>query len=334
MKFPFFPLTSLSTDFSLRSVRTLSLAAFACAAGASSTLGCSVCGCSLSSDWAAQGYTTTPGLDASVRFEYFEQSDLRSDTNSVNRTAYAFPNDQEIQQRTLNRNTWLDLNYVADSSWAISVAAPWHDRFHTTIAAGDTDISTSRASGLGDVRLLARWQDVKPSGSFGLQFGLKLPTGRFDQNFSNGPQAGGPLDRGLQLGTGTTDVIAGVSWFARPATELGTFAQATLQQPLAARAGFLPSTSLTLSGGVRWLNTSRFTPQLQLNLKTEGREHGAEADTPNSGGTLAYLSPGVTAEISTTSNAFVFVQLPVYQRVNGLQLEPRWLLSVGLRFKL
>jgi len=28
------------------------------------------------------------------------------------------------------------------------------------------------------------------------------------------------------------------------------------------------------------------------------------------------------------------VQLPVYQHVNGLQLEPRWLLSVGVRWKL
>jgi hypothetical protein len=110
--------------------------------------------------------------------------------------------------------------------------------------------------------------------------------------------------------------------------------QATLDQPVAARADFLPSTSLTISGGVRWLNSSRFTPQLQLNVKTETREHGAEADTANSGGTLAYLSPGVTAELATYASAFVFVQLPVYQRVNGLQLEPKWLLSVGVRWKL
>jgi hypothetical protein len=107
-----------------------------------------------------------------------------------------------------------------------------------------------------------------------------------------------------------------------------------LDQPLAARANFIPSTSVNLSGGVRWLNTSRFTPQLQLNVKTEAREHGAAADTANSGGTLAYLSPGVTAELTDKSNAFVFVQLPVYQRVNGLQLEPRWLLSTGLRWKI
>jgi len=85
---------------------------------------------------------------------------------------------------------------------------------------------------------------------------------------------------------------------------------------------------------VRWLNSSRFTPQLQLNLKAEGREHGVEADTANSGGTIAYLSPGATVELAAHASAFVFVQLPVYQRVNGLQLEPRWLLSLGVRLRL
>jgi len=110
--------------------------------------------------------------------------------------------------------------------------------------------------------------------------------------------------------------------------------QATLEQPLAARAGFLPSTSVNLSGGIRWLNSSRFTPQIQLNVKSENREHGAEADTANSGGTIAYLIPGITVEFAARASAFVFVQLPVYQCVNGLQLEPRWLLSVGLRWKL
>ncbi len=314
--------------------RTAALAAAVLTmAGAARSFACSVCGCSLSSDWAAQGYATLPGLETGIRLEYFEQSDLRSGQSSVDRSALTFPNDNEIQQQTVNRNTWLDLNYVTSSSWAFSAAIPYHDRFHTTVAAGDTDISTSCASGPGDVRLLARYQAVVATDSFSFQFGLKLPTGRFDQNFANGPQAGGLVDRGLQLGTGTTDLLLGASWFARPATAWGVFVSTQLDQPLAARAGFIPSSSLTLSGGIRWLNSSRITPQLQLNLKTETREHGAEADTANSGGTLAYLSPGLTAELTTHASAFAFVQLPVYQRVNGLQLEPKWLLSVGARLK-
>jgi hypothetical protein len=314
-----------------RSLPLLPFAAFAFGTVTSTASACSVCGCSLSSDWAAQGYAMTPGLEAAVRFEYFEQADLRSGTVSVDRSQFPVPNADELQQRTVNRNTWLDLNYVVSPTWAVSVSVPYSDRFHTTIAAGDTDLSTSRASGVGDVRLLARYQKFSPQQSFSLQFGFKLPTGRFDQTFADGPQAGELLDRGLQLGTGTTDLLAGVSWFTRPAVNFGYFASVMLQQPLAPREDFLPSTSVTFSTGVRWLNPSRFTPQLQVNVKAEGREHGAEADTPNSGGTLAYLSPGVTAELTAHTSAFVFVQLPVYQRVNGLQLEPRWLFTVGWR---
>lgn len=274
-----------------------------------------------------------PGLETGLRFEYFEQSELRSGTGTIDRSALAFPYDREIQQRTVNRNTWLDLNYVINASWAVTASVPYHDRFHTTIAAGDTDISTSQAGGLGDVRVLARYQKFSPDHSFSLQFGLKLPTGGFNQNFAGGPQTGALLDRGLQLGTGTTDLLFGVSWFANLTPTLGCFVQATFDQPLAAREGFLPSSSVNFSGGVRWLNSSRLTPQLQLNVKAEDREHGIEADPPNSGGTIAYLSPGLSVEVAPHTSAFAFVQLPVYQRVNGLQLEPRWLLSTGIRWR-
>ena len=73
--------------------------------------------------------------------------------------------------------------------------------------------------------------------------------------------------------------------------------------------------------------------QAKEEAKAEGREHGDEADTPNSGSTIVYLSPGLTAEVASRTSAFAFVQLPVYQRVNGLQLEPRWVLSTGIRWR-
>jgi hypothetical protein len=303
-------------------------------AGVLSAHACSVCGCSLSSDWGQLGFDTLPGARLGLRYEYFDQTQLRTGTRILDRATLEFPHDEEIQQRTLNRSTWLDLDYGANAAWGLRVSLPRHDRFHTTIVDGDTDISTSRASGLGDARVLVRYQQPGLARGFALQFGLKLPTGRFDQNFAAGPQAGERLDRGLQLGTGTTDLLLGASWFARPMERVGCFLSAQLDQPLAARAAFLPSASLTLSGGVRWLNPSRFTPQLQFNVKTETREHGAAADTANSGGTLAHLSPGLTAELTRHTHAYAFVQLPVYQRVNGLQLEPRWFLTVGVWWQL
>jgi len=276
----------------------------------------------------------SPGFDASVRCEYFDNTDLRSGLHGADRSAFSYPNDDEIQRETLNRGTVLGLDYVGSPSWGVTAQLPFYDRFHSTIAPGDTAVSESRASGLGDLRIMARCQKFDPSESFGLQFGFKLPTGEFTQNFATGPQAGTPLDRGLQLGTGTTDVLAGLSCFRRPIANLGCFAQVLVDQPLHDRDGFTPSANLGVNGGIRYLNTSSFTPQLQLNLRWDGRERGVNADFANSGDAVAYLSPGVTAEIAHGTRAFVFVQLPVYQRVNGLQLEPRWTLSLGVSYKL
>ncbi len=304
------------------------------ASTSSRAFACSECGCSLSSDWSAQGYPDRPGLTASARFEYYDSNDLRAGPHRVDRGAMAFPADQEIQQETRNRNTWFGLDYVGSHGWAIAGQLPHYDRYHRTIAPGDTAVSESRAAGIGDLRVLARYQMSSMYRSYGFQFGLKLPTGRIDQDFATGPQAGELLDRGLQLGAGTTDLLAGVSYFRRPAVHLGWFAQATADQPLAERDGYLPSANIVANTGVRYLNPTTVTPQLQLNLRWDGREHGAHGDTANSGGVLAYVSPGATIELGARASGFVFLQLPVYRRVNGFQLEPRSLLSVGVSWKL
>lgn len=319
----------------MKSEIRLSLSIFALLASATVAFGCSVCGCSLSTDWVAAGYDSTlRGWGIGLRYEYSDQIDLRSGTHSLEGAELTFPDERETQQRTLNRSMWFDFNYGADASLDVAVQLPYYDRFHTTVAEGDTAISTSHATGLGDLRLLAHVQKIQLARSVGLQVGLKLPTGEFDQKFIQGPKSDEPLDRGLQLGTGTTDLLIGLSWFARPAPNLGCFSQLAFDQPFGRRRKFLPSSRLNLSGGLRWLNSSRFTPQLQMNIKMETRERGAEGDYTNSGSVLAYLSPGLAAEVTKHSNAFVFCQLPVYQRVNGLQLEARWLLSFGLRLKL
>jgi len=320
-----------STSPLARPRRRWMLAAALVALGPARAPGCSECGCSLSSDWAAQGYGSLPGVQASLRYEYYEQSDLRSGTGQVDRSTLVFPNDAEIQQRTLNRNVWLGVDYVIDRTWGVSAQLPYYDRFHSTIAEGDTELSTSHATGVGDLQIVGRYQSFTMTHGFGLQFGFKLPTGRIDQNFATGPQAGEPLDRGLQLGAGTTNLLAGCSCFIRPSAKLGCFVQALVDQPLNSRDGFRPAPGLSLNGGLRYLNPGVVTPQLQLNLRWDGRESGPNADRDNSGDALAYVSPGATVDLGARLHAFAFVQFPVYQRVNGLQLLPRWLLSVGFR---
>lgn len=298
----------------------------------SKAFACSACGCTLSSDWASQGLAASGGWRADVRFDFFDQDQLREGTDSVSRSSLAIPNEREVQQYTYNRNYTFALDYSPNKNWGISFALPWYDRSHATIAEGDSDISTSHDKGVGDLRILARYSGFDAQRSTGFEFGIKLPTGKFDSNFKTGPQQGELLDRGLQLGTGTTDVLLGVYNFGAISERWGYFAHALLTQSLDSREDFKPGTGVNLNFGVRYNASDTFVPQLQVNARFEKRESGAQADVENSGASLIYISPGFTWNFSRRFSAYVFVQAPLYQRVNGLQLEATELASVGLHY--
>jgi hypothetical protein len=315
---------------SVRSPIAIALAALLAGASADS-FACSACGCTLNADWATQGLTSRTGLTADLRYDFSNQDDLRSGTGRVDRAALALPNDQEIQQQTVNRNATLTLDYGLTPDWGVTLTLPWLERRHTTVAEGDTDISSSRSDSLGDVRLVARYTGFSQAQDWGLQLGLKLPTGASHRvNFDGGPQQGEMLDRGLQPGTGSTDLLVGAFKFGAIDETADWFGQALLQIPVVADRAFKPGVGANLTAGVRYRGLEAVVPQLQFNSRIERRETGSEADTPNSGATLVYFSPGATFNVGTRTSVYLFGQVPVYQRVNGYQLEPKWSVSAGV----
>jgi hypothetical protein len=301
-------------------------------AASGGALACSSCGCSLSTDWASQGYAAGEGLRFDLRTDYFNQNQLREGTGRVDRGAIELPAEREIQQKTINRSTTLSVDYTPNDLWGVNFSLPYHDRFHTTIVDGDTDISTSHGKGIGDLRVLGRYQGLVADRTVGLQFGLKFATGKFHDKFIDGPQEGEPLDRGLQPGTGTTDLLLGVYHFGSINKDWEYFGQALVQQSINSREDFKPGTGLNVNLGVRYAASPTITPHIQINIRSEKRESGSNADVENSGATLIYLSPGVSVKVKEGLSLYGYFQVPVYQRVNGLQIEPRYTVSVGLRY--
>jgi hypothetical protein len=165
-----------------------------------------------------------------------------------------------------------------------------------------------------------------------VQLGVKFATGSFNNNFIAGPQEGEPLDRGLQPGTGTTDLLVGAFNFGALSRNWDYFAQGMLQQPLNSRDGFRPGTGFNANAGFRYMGIEHAIPSIQINARIEGRESGPNADVENSGATLVYLSPGMNFQIADKLHGYVFAQVPVYQRVNGLQLEPRYTVTLGVYY--
>lgn len=299
---------------------------------APSSHACSACGCTLNSDWASQGLAASGGWRFDVRYDFFEQDQLRSGTDRVSRSDFSYPADTEVQRNTINRNVTLALDYSPNKDWGISVALPWYDRGHATIAEGDTEISTSHDQGIGDLRVVARYQGFNPQRSTGIMFGVKVPTGNFSDTFESGPQQGNIVDRGVQLGSGTTDALFGVYNFGALAPDWSYFAQALLTLPLDSRKNFKPGAGFNANFGLRYSASETLVPQLQINARVEKREQGINADVENSGATLVYLSPGLTWNLNRRFSAYGFAQVPLYQRVNGLQIEATEFVSVGLHY--
>lgn len=73
-------------------------------------------------------------------------------------------------------------------------------------------------------------------------------------------------------------------------------------------------------------------PQLQINLTHKDADSGALADTADTAGTIAYLSPGVTMSAMQNTQVYAFLQVPVYSNLSGYQLFPRYIASVGMSY--
>jgi len=300
---------------------------------------CATCGCTLSAD-AAMGYASDPGWRLNLEYDYLHQDQLRDGTHAVS----SVPDGTELERDTLNRYVTADLNYRPNADWNIDLKVPYVLRTHSTYGEVYADqpmpaLSTSRSSSLGDIKLIGSYQGFLPAHNFGVQFGVKLPTGRYgtDVNFNGGPKEGTPLDASLQPGTGSTDLIVGAFYF-RPISENidlvlnGQFQSAVKEKLDQPGNDYRPGNSATLSAGLRYEANPAWAPQLQLNLLHKSADQGALADVPDTVGTVLYVSPGVSARVLTGLQAYGFVQLPVYSNLDGYQLFPRFTVSVGLSY--
>jgi len=118
-----------------------------------------------------------------------------------------------------------------------------------------------------------------------------------------------------------------------PLRNLSWFVQGLVQLPLNEHDDYRPGTRTNVDTGVRYEAGERLGLLLQLNGLYRGRDRGAQAEPDDTGGQFIYLSPGVSYNFGQRVQAYAFVQLPLYQYVNGVQLVASHALAVGLNMR-
>ena len=311
-------------------------------------LACAACGCTLSKDWGTQKISATPGFTADLSYDYINQNQQRygSGSASPSQVNNVWGSGNEVENYTVTRTTTATLNYSSDT-WGVSAQLPSVQRKHGTYGAFDplannvpspalsTAYASSSDSGIGDIRIIGRYTGFSADKTAGIITGLKLPTGSTNATFSDGST----LDRSLQIGTGSTDLILG-GYITGAIDEYGWFAQGTVQHAVATKsvggADYRPGDTYSLNTGIRYAKFgARFTPMLQFNFIHRQADSGSAAtydvnnNGPLTGGTLLYLAPGAMLRVGGGTSVYGFIQLPIYQNVTSLQLSPRYILTLG-----
>jgi hypothetical protein len=307
------------------------LALAALDAGAS----CGSAFCLVNTDWSSQGAWVEPGARFDLRFETIDLDQPRNGRREVGVGEIPRHHD-EVETR--NRNWVANVDWNLAPAWGLSLSLPYVDREHrhNHNHRGEVLPETWKFRELGDARVQARYEfyasheDPAAPRSAGVTFGVKLATGKYDVANAEGALA----ERTLQPGTGTTDVLLGTYWHgAAPLADTSWFARAQAVLPANARAGYKPGRQLSIDAGLRYAAARDLGLMLQLNYLAKGRDSGAAAEPDDSGQRVVFLSPGVSWNVLKEAQLYAFVQLPVYQSVNGVQLTAGWSALAGVSWR-
>jgi hypothetical protein len=305
-----------------------------CAFAFDAAASCGSAFCVVNTDWSSQGSWTQPGFRFDLRYENIDQEQPRHGTDRVSVGAIPAHHDEVS---TFNDNWIASLDWNLSPAWSLAMTLPYIDREHHHIHNhhGEKLQESWNLRGVGDARVVGRYRildsaDPAAPRSMGVTIGLKLPTGEYDQANGEGDVA----ERTLQPGTGTTDAIVGAWWHGGAPLDGWTwFASMQGQWAMNTRENFKPGNQFQLDGGVRRAVGASWAWMLQANYLYKGRDSGSDAEPDDSGQQAIFVSPGVAYSIGQDVQLYAFVQLPLWQKVNGVQLTADWSALAGVSWR-
>jgi hypothetical protein len=244
------------------------------------------------------------------------------------------PGENNSDQRILTHFVTLGFQYMFNSSWGIQIELPYWNRSFTTVSDVTGAPVKLNWNGFGDMRIKGIYTGLMKDQSFGVTFGLKLPTGDYKRNDANGD-----IDRDSEIGTGSTDLLLGAYYHHQITKDNNWrwFAQANLDLPMFSQDGYCPGTEIDAAVGVYYngwsIGKAKITPIAQVINSYRWSDSGPNASQPvASGYERLMLSPGIEIDVHPVMvNASV--DFPIFQQMTGNQLVSSALMKVSLSFK-
>lgn len=303
----------MKAAFAISALAMLPMNAHACA-----------CGCGMFTvGMPGMALPTTQGGSVNLQEIFLDQNQAMQGSSKI---PQALSPDQNIDTKMFD----LTAMYQFNRDWGMMAMVPYWQRSFDTNANfgnGSPQIVNSKANTLSDIELMGMYTGFSPDLSKGLIFGFKLPTGTYT--------APG-FDRDTEPGTGSTDALVG-GFFQGQEKKWGWYTQAIYKVAISTRDDYRPGNELQAVAGLHYdgfRHRTHLIPLLQVNATIRSADSGANADPSNSGLRTVYLTPGMIFEISRHWAANATVYLPLYQHVNGIQLVPKQIASVGITYGL
>ena len=277
------------------------------------------CGCNVFTVGARWSMPTSSGFGAFLQYNYMDQAKNWGNWQSASPDSNS---DQEIRTHFYT----LGLQFMANRDWGIMVEAPVWNRYFRTID-DDGNLASATHTSIGDVRLMGMYTGLSEDMSTGLQFGLKLPTGSFNQSL---------LDRDTQIGSGTTDLLLG-GYQMGQWSGWGWFGQIMWQHAFNTRSGYRPGDSFDISAGIHYdglLSNFRIVPMVQLAGSFRGIDSGDNASPDNTGYSRAYISPGIELVAASHLTLYGDLRIPLLTHVRGYQLVAPSLVNLTVGYSI
>ncbi len=281
------------------------------------------------------------GFDLS--FQYINQTQPMIGTRSA---FYGELPSDHTEIHTKNAITTASLAYALSRDLQLSVALPYVSRSHLHVENGAPQSWNLNA--IGDLVLQSRYRVLAnqraTAGGLWVIAGIKFPTGPHDLRNSQGDMA----EVTLQPGTGTTDGIVGLSWqsgirahsrvndFMGNIAVVPFFATATYQFRHGDVNGYRVGNDFQVSTGAAYPLAHDLFALLQINGRVRAQDRIVsgefDPDVLFTGGTYVYATPGFRVDTHSIG-VYALVQIPLYQRVNGLQLTSRANVVAGVQHR-